>query len=256
MNVLKNAIRLASLSLALVATGSWVHGATLELSQPYTPSGAAYSITALQGINPASPQSSGTSIGANPNLNFEFQTGIGVNYTAPNNKKTDFGIGLYDGSTAAGTQATSTGLHINFNQLETSNGLTVTLGDFDVTTPSGLFNQDKVAPTLTIYGAGNVVLGEFSAAQLIPDMTLISAIDPITKVDTWSLNIGALLPANTAVQGYTLAADLTNGKGTAEHVPSDPYFIANVGTTTPVPEPGSAVLLGVLAGGFMLRRRR
>ncbi|MCB1278539.1 PEP-CTERM sorting domain-containing protein [Prosthecobacter sp.] len=243
--------------LLLISLSSGVAAIT-ELPQPYVPAGQNYSITALQDLTPVT-LTGGTSVGANPNLNFEFQGGIGVRYLSPAGKLTDFGIGLYDGSTAKGFQATSTGLNISFDQLVSSNGLSATLGDFDVTSLSSGFNTGKVSPTISIYGAGGSLLGDFSASDILAGnaMSLISGHDPAYKVDTWLLSLDALVGSNAQISGFTLAADVDNGAGCQMDGTSDPYFLISVNNACPVPEPGSAFLVFTAAlGALIITRRR
>jgi hypothetical protein len=247
----------AAMLLALTTLGS---ASTIELNQPYTPAGGNYSITALQNLTPLTLDG-GTAVGANPNVNFEFQGGIGVRYTNDAGKLVNFGIGLYDASSAKGIQAASTGLNIAFDQLVSSNSLSATLGDFDLKDLSGDFNTGKVAPTISIYGAGGSLLGNFSSADIIADhaLTLLSSNDPIAKTDTWKLSLNSLVGPNTQVSGFTLAADAYNGSGGLEKVASDPYFLVSVNGSdcAMVPEPGSAFLiLSAGLGTLIITRRR
>jgi hypothetical protein len=245
----------AAMLLALTTLSS---ASTIELNQPYTPAGQNYSITALQNLTPLTLDG-GTAIGANPNANFEFQGGIGVRYTNDAGKLVNFGIGLYDASSAKGIQAASTGLNIAFDQLVSSNGLSATLGDFDLTSLDSGFNTGKVAPTISIYGAGGSLLGNFGAADILADhaLTLLSSHDSILQVDTWKLNLNALVGSNAQVSGFTLAADAHNGMGGVEKVASDPYFLVSVSDCVMVPEPGSAFLiLSAGLGTLIITRRR
>jgi hypothetical protein len=201
-----------SFMLLLASPPSLGVAATTELPQPYVPAGQNYTITALQNLTPVT-LAGGTSAGANPNLNFEFQGGIGVRYLNARGVLTDFGIGLYDGSTSKGFQASSTGLNICFDQLVSSNGLSATLGDFDLTSLSSGFNTGKVSPTISIYGAGGSLLGDFTASDILADnaMTLISGHDPAYKVDTWLLSLDALVGPGAQVSGLSTELRLDLG---------------------------------------------
>src|ERR1700693_2943448 len=78
--------------LALVSVNA---NATVQLTNPYTPTGADYTITASQGIN-GTNGSGGTSNGAVVNSDFEFKGTLGVSYSpTAGGKFTDFGIGIY-----------------------------------------------------------------------------------------------------------------------------------------------------------------
>lgn len=244
----------------LLAFTSLGFAAPIELTQPFTPAGQNYSITALQNLTPLTLDG-GTSVGANTNVNFGFQGGFGVRYQNASGKLTDFGIGLYDSSNAKGIQAASTGLNIAFDQLVSSNGLSATLGHFNLNEFSTDFNTGRVAPTVSIYGTGGLLLGNFSAADIIADnaMSLLTSNDPITKTDLWKLNLDALIGPNAQVSSFTLAADIHNGGGSAMAVKSDPYFLVSVTSCecAPVPEPGSAFLiLSAGLGALIITRRR
>ena len=250
----------ATVAAMLLALTSLGFAAPIELTQPFTPAGQNYSITALQNLTPLTLDG-GTPVGANTNVNFEFQGGFGVRYLNSSGKLTDFGIGLYDSSSAKGIQAASTGLNIAFDHLVCSNGLSATLGDFDLSDLSTDFKTGKVAPTISIYGNGGLLLGNFSASEIIADnaMSLLSSNDPIAKTDLWKLNLDALIGPNVQVSGFTLAADTHNGSGSLMAVKSDPYFLVSVSACecAPIPEPGSAFLiLSAGLGCLIITRRR
>lgn len=247
----------AAMLLALTSLG---FASTIELNQPFTPAGQNYNITALQNLTPLTLDG-GTPVGANPNVNYEFQGGFGVRYTNAHGQLTDFGIGLYDSSCAPGIQAASTGLNIAFDQLVSSNGLSATLGDFNLNECSTDFNTGRVAPTVSIYGTGGFLLGNFSAAQILADnaLSLLTTNDPIAQTDLWKLNLGALVGPNVHVSGFTLGADLQNGGGSQMVVNSVPYFLVSVSgcECAPIPEPGSAFLiLSAGLGCLIITRRR
>lgn len=250
----------ATVAAVLLAFTSLGFSSTIELNQPFTPAGQNYSITALQNLTPLTLDG-GTPVGAKTNVNYEFQGGFGVRYTNALDQLTDFGIGLYDSDYAPGIQAASTGLNIAFDHLVSSNGLSATLGDFDLNEFSTDFNTGRVAPTVSIYGNGGFLLGNFSAAQIIADnaMSLLASNDPITQTDLWKLDLGALVGPNVQVSGFTLAADLYNGGGSQMVVNSVPYFLVSVSgcECASVPEPGSAFLiLSAGLGCLIITRRR
>lgn len=247
----------AVLLLALTSLGK---AAPIELSQGYTPAGQDYSITALQNLTPLTLDG-GTSVGANPNANVGFPGGIGVSYTNEFGKVKNYGIGLYEASCAPGAQPVSTGLNITFDHLVSSNGLSATLGDFGLTGISTDADPSRVAPTISVYGTGGLLLGNFTTSDIIADHAaqLLTSHDPIAQTDLWKLNLSALVGGNTLVSGFTLGADTHNGVGTPMAVPSDPYYFVSVngGDCAMIPEPGSAFLiLSAGLGTLIITRRR
>src|SRR4051812_29047611 len=84
---------LASAAGALLVFAQVSSGVTLQ-GNPFRPTGANFTITAVQGISDANPQ--GVS-GVSPQVNrdFEFQGTTGVSYDTGGGHLTDFGLGLY-----------------------------------------------------------------------------------------------------------------------------------------------------------------
>lgn len=214
--------------------------ATVELGNPYRPTGANYTIIAKQGVN-SSNGNGGTSTGAQVNQDFEFKGTLGVSYTGSGGKKgstsTDFGIGIY----SAGGVTLSTGLEIKLDQPSTASTVTVTLADFDLSSTATFFNPGKVESSVLVYGAGGNVI--FSASPTQVFNALVNTTGANGSEDYWNLNFGTLLQQNgqssaTPISGFLLYADSTNG----EKVPSDPYFITSInGGMTAVPEPATYV---------------
>lgn len=220
--------------------------ATVDLGNPYTPTGASYTITAKQNVNSVNG-SGGTSTGAQVNQDFEFKGTLGAAYTTAAGKKTEFGIGIY----SDGGSTFSTGLNISLHQPSIASSVNITLADFDLKSTAAFFNPNKVEASILVYGLNNTVL--FSA-----DPTAVfKALTPSTgqtSEDYWDLNFGTLLAnagqsANTTISGFLLYADSAHG----EKVPSDPYFLVAVNGGIPqVPEPstyiGGAALIALLIG--------
>lgn len=216
--------------------------AAVLLGNPYRPTGAGYTITAVQNVNGADG-TGGTNSGAQVNRDFEFNGTLGVAYTDSKNKVTQFGIGLYQN----GTATLSTGLNVKLDAISSASSVSVTLADFDITTSATFFNLGKVASSVLVYGANNSVL--FSA-----DPTAVfKAMTPVTgQNDYWNLNFGTLLAnagqsSNSLISGFLLYADSTRG----EKANSDPYFITSINGGIPmIPEPrtyvGGAVLVALL----------
>ncbi|MDB6006408.1 MAG: hypothetical protein JWR15_3395, partial [Prosthecobacter sp.] len=183
-------VRAAAMLLASTSLG--FASSIIELSQSYVPAGEDYSITALQNLTPLTLYG-GTSAGANPNVNAEFPGGFGVRYRNASGQLTDFGIGLYDASGAPDFRTASTGLNISFANLVSSEGLSATLGGFDILNLSNDFDPGKVAPTITIFGTLGLS-AQFSASDILANhaLTLLSSHDPIAGTDLWKLDLGAL----------------------------------------------------------------
>lgn len=249
----------AAAAAVLLAMTSLSAATPIELGQPYTPTGENYSITALQNLTPLTLDG-GTSVGANPNVNLGFQGGFGVRYTNSYGSLTDFGIGLYDASCAPGIQTASTGLNIAFDHLVYSRGLSATVGGFGLNEFSTDAAPDRVAPTISIYGNGGSLLGNFSTADIIAGhaVQLLTSHDPIAQTDLWRLNLDALVGGNTFISGFTLGADTHNANGCPMVVPSNPYYFVavNGGDCAMVPEPGSAFLILTAGLGTLIITRR
>ena len=239
----KATLCLLSASALLVAASS--ANATVNLGNPYTPTGASYTITAKSGIN-STNGSGGTSNGAQVNSDFEFQGTLGVAYTTSAGKLTEFGIGIYkDGTTF------STGLDVQLHQPSMASNVSITMADFDLKSTATFFNPGKVESSILVYGANNTVLYSANPTAVFGAMTPSTG---QTTEDYWDLNFGTLLangglPSNTTISGFLLYADSANG----EKVPSDPYFLVAVNGGIPVvPEPstylGGAAVIAFLIG--------
>lgn len=213
-------------ALALVTSNA---SATVRLTNPYTPTGADYTITAKSGIN-STNGSGGTSAGAVVNQDFEFKGTLGVTYTNSGHV-TDFGVGIY----SSGGQTFSSGLEVTLHQPSLASSVTVTLADFDLKSTATFFNPDKVEASVLVYSGANTF--SFNPTQVFA--ALQNTTGP-TGEDYWNLNFGTLLSnsgqnANMAINGFLLYADSANG----EKVGSDPYFITAIGGIIPVPEPST-----------------
>ena len=219
--------------LALVTANA---SATVQLGNPYTPTGAAYTITAKQNIN-STNGSGGTSNGAVVNQDFEFKGTLGVSYTAAGAKNgalTDFGIGLY----SSGGSAFSTGLEITLHQSMSASSAFVTLADFDIKSNAAFFNPNKVEASVLVFSGGTTF--SFNPTQVFAALT--NTTGPNGNEDYWNLNFGTLLSnagqsSSTVINGFLLYADSVNG----EKNPSDPYFITSLSGLTPVPEPSTYI---------------
>ena len=225
--------------------------------------GQTYGIAGLYRIDPTktpNPFQGATLLEANPNVNNAFPGGIGV-YSPDTGH---FGIGLYN----SGATTQSTGLYIQFDQLVSSNGLTVTLGDFGLDLLTNGFDAGRVAPMISIHGDGGSILGNFDAQAILTSnaMSLLTSGDPLNpsyntnfRVDTWKLDLGALVGPSAQVKSFALAADTQNGAGVNTTTSSNPYYLISVDSCAcaPIPEPDSALLVLTCAlGAIIIRRRR
>ena len=243
LRIAKRATLLLGASALLISIST--ANATVNLGNPYTPTGADYTITAKQGVNSVNG-SGGTTTGAQVNSDFEFKGTLGVTYTS-GTKTTPFGIGIY----SSGGTTVSTGLDVQLHEPTIASSLTITLADFDLKSTATFFNPNKVESSILVYGANNVVLFSADPAAVFKALTPSTG---QTTEDYWDLNFGTLLSnagmsANTAISGFLLYADSANG----EKVASDPYFLVAVGNGLPaVPEPstyvGGAALIAFLIG--------
>ena len=135
--------------LAFMSTNA---NATVQLTNPYTPAGADYTITAQQGIN-STNGSGGTSNGAVVNSDFEFKGTLGVSYSPTGGGKlTDFGIGIYS------TDGDFPGLQITYHQPAIASTASVTLADFDIKSNATFFNPNKVEASVLVLHWGQYLL--------------------------------------------------------------------------------------------------
>ena len=254
----KQNLSVVLLAIALAFACQTAH-ATFLRGQPYTPTGASFTISAVQGINPSQP--TGAS-GFHPQVNgdFEFKDSIGVSWDDGTGKLKDFGLGLYQDPSKA---LQSTGLMINYNQLVLASSVTITVEDFDITAGKDTsFNPNKVEPGLILFGPGGSIFASLNPAQIFPYLTQNTTAGQ-AKGDVWDLNFGAALTglhlADGPISGFLLYADQLNG----EKANSDPYLLVAVGSGIPqIPEP-STYLAAVAALVFLgvsqltiLRRKR
>ena len=254
----KQNLSVVLLTVALAVAGQNAH-ATFLRGQPYTPTGADFNISAVQGINPSNP--TGTS-GFHPQVNgdFEFKDSIGVSWDDGTGKLKDFGLGLYQDSAKA---LQSTGLMINYNQLVQASSVTITVEDFDITAGKDtFFKTNKVEPALILFGAGGSVFASLNPTQIFPYLTQNTTAGQ-AKGDVWDLNFGAALNglhlADGPISGFLLYADQLNG----EQANSDPYLLVAVGSGIPtIPEPSNyvaavaAIVILAVSQLTILRRKR
>ena len=192
---------------AFLAAATSQANATVQLTNPYTPAGADYTITAKSGISGANG-SGGTSAGALVNQDFEFKGTLGVSYTPAGGKMTDFGIGLYSNG---GTF--SSGLQVTYHQPAIASTALVTLADFDIKSNAAFFNSQKVEASVLVYSGANTF--SFNPTQVFAALT--NTTGPNNNEDYWNLNFGTLLTnagqsANTPISGFLLYADANNGE--------------------------------------------
>ena len=114
--------------LTAVAIAAFCPQCTCRLprGQPFTPAGANFSISAVQGINTGSPTGA-TGVSPQVNGDFEFKDSIGVSYDQGNGQLKDFGLGLYRDSAH---QTQSTGLRVTYAAPVDAFSVKVTLGRF------------------------------------------------------------------------------------------------------------------------------
>jgi hypothetical protein len=232
--------------------------ATFLRGQPFTPTGANFTMTAVQGINAGNPN--GTTTGPQVNGDFEFQNSIGVSYNDGSGHLKDFGLGLYQDQNHA-TQ--STGMLINYNQLVQASSVTITIEDFDIQAGHDtFFKTGKVEPSITLFGPGGSVFATLNPTAIFNNMT-VNTTTGNNNTDVWDLNFGKVLAsmhlADGPISGFLLYADALNG----EQNNSDPYLLVSVGNGIPqVPEPANyvaGIAAIVMLGAYqltILRRKR
>ena len=252
----KSLLLVLSLAVGLALVCPKAH-ATFLRGQPFTPTGANFTMTAVQGINAGNPN--GTSTGPQVNGDFEFQNSIGVSYNDGSGHLKDFGLGLYQDQNHA-TQ--STGMLIHYNQLVQASSVTITIEDFDIQAGHDtFFKTGKVEPSITLFGPGGTVFANLTPTEIFNNMT-VNTTTGNNNTDVWDLNFGKVLAsmhlADGPITGFLLYADALNG----EQNNSDPYLLVSVGNGIPqVPEPanilaGIAALIILGASHFKILRRK
>lgn len=246
-SVFKTSLALVALGVLSAASNA---SAVVLLGQPYTPTGANFSISALQGIDAANPMGKS---GFSPQVNkdFEFPNAIGVSYDKGGGSLQAFGLGLYSDASKA---VQSTGLRIDYTGLVDASSVTITVEDFDITPGKATgYNPKKVEPTILLLGLNNAVIASAKPTDIFPTMVAHGT------QDVWDINMGDLLDqlnvASQQITGFILAADMLNG----EQPNSDPYLLVSVGNGIMVPEPANyAVGLAAIlfAGLFHVRQVR
>lgn len=255
MKTIKRNVCLA-LILGLAIAGQNAR-ATFLRGQPYTPTGANFTMTAVQGIDASHPNGV-SSFKPQVNGDFEFKNSIGVSYDDGTGKLKDFGLGLYQ--TASKTTA-STGMMITYNELVKASSITITIEDFDINTGDSFFKTGKVEPSITLFGPGGSVFANLTPTDVFKNMTPNTTTG--VKSDVWDLNFGKVLAsmnlADGPISGFLLYADALNG----EKNDSDPYLLVAVGNGIPqVPEPANylagiaAILMLGVSHMTVLRRRK
>jgi len=254
------ALLLSAASTPCLAAATYPGGTTP--GSGFSPSGSDFTLFGVQGLAPDANPAGTPNPNAVVNIQFEGVNTFGVSYTGsdPKNpsKLTDFGIGLYQSGSGKTATTAATGLEVAYNQLVT--GVNLTIGDFDLKGTEHDFLTGKVAPSVTVFGAGGISLGTANPGQVFSNMTFLGNFN---GVDEWNLNVGGLLtslgdPSNTGVSGVLLSASAKNIAGQTEKSPSDPYVLIAAGNGIPqVPEPSSALLiLGTLGTAVVASRRR
>jgi hypothetical protein len=218
-----------SMLAGTVAGAGSTANAVVLLGSPYTPTGANYQISAVQGVDASNPLGKS---GFSPQVNrdFEFQGATGVSYDNGSGTLTNFGIGLYAGP---GNVTQSTGLRFDFNTQVTASSIVVKVEDFDIKAgKDAFFNPNKVEPTIVLLGLNNAILGIANPHDIFPN--LVATTGGAATGDTWNINLGNLLNlGDSAISGFILAADMAAG----EKPNSDPYLAVSIGNGIPtVPE--------------------
>ena len=214
--------------------------AVVLLGPTFTPTGANFQITAVQGITDSTPLGA-TGVSPQVNQDFEFQGSTGVSYDTGGGHLTNFGLGLYSG---ANNSILSTGLRVDYNNLVTASSIVVTLEDFDIQAGHDtFFNPQKVEPTVLLLGDNNAILGKANPTQIF------SALQSTGK-DVWNLNFAQLLNnlniADGPIRGFILAADMSAG----EKPNSDPYLMINVGNGIPTVPEADTYMVGLFGIGI------
>src|SRR5690349_11399874 len=182
-------LKFASLLAVVIAIGASNANATFLRGQPFTPNGADFSMSAVQGIDASHPTGQ-TGFSPQVNGDFEFKDSIGVSYDQGGGKLKDFGIGLYQDSSK---NTFSTGLRINYNQLVQASSVTITIEDFDIQAGKDtFFNPKKVEPSITLFGPNGSVFATLNPQQIFPYMTPNTTAGS-KSTDVWDLNFGAVL---------------------------------------------------------------
>lgn len=241
--------------LIALATLVSASAAVIRQGASYSPTGADFTIVALQGVDSGDPLGA-SGFSPQVNNNFEFDPSIGVTYDTGGGHLTDFGLGLYQDASHA-TQ--STGLRVNYTAPVDAASVTITVEDFDIKMSDGGFNfAHKVAPTISLLGANNAIIATFNPSDIFPAMTERPTANGHGESDVWDINFGALLTrlhlSSSQITGFVLSADSANG----ETSNSDPYLLLAIGNGIPVVPEASNYIAGLVAlviAGLSLKRK-
>lgn len=260
LHVLKSRWMVACLSaLALEGAITTARAAIINLGDTFTPTGADYTITAVQGITSSNPLGvTGTS---QVNLNFEYAGVYGVTYQSTGTGGvTQNGISLYNNGLTSGIQ--SVGLKIQYNSLVTASSVNVTMADFDMKNASAWGPNQKARPEITLFGASGNVIGVADDSAILANITSFTTAND----GTITVNLGGLLKtlgqADQSISGYLLSASNFSGEIFQGKITDDPFMLVNAGGGTPgtsVPETSTflplLMVLGTVVGGHRIRRK-
>ena len=237
-----------------------VQAAVIDLGASLTPTGANYTIYAVQDINAGNPTGvMNLGPGLFINQNVEYAGALGVTYTVGSGAVSQQpGINLYNNGLTAGIQ--STGLLYKFDTGIAASTAGVTLLDFDMKDATAYGASTKAQPQISLFTTGGTLIATIDPTTILQNSTFTKDNDGSLTVNMGTLLNAASLP-DQIIGSYIISAANFPGASLQQFkTANDPFFVGPAtGGIPTVPEPSSFLpllgVLGMVIAGPKLRRK-